>query len=150
VNSDDSYHQTLDCRFDRRIELLRIACKQLQKAPIAATLKETIALAHSPKAAAFRQKLEEWTGRLREGDVGGAELVLMDIAAARKQLLAGRIVNSAGSYATIIGGFATAASLALFPPATPIGAGVTVFGLLALGTEQEIKARNQWAMFASM
>jgi hypothetical protein len=132
-----------------RCTLLRIACKELRRVPIANTLGETIRIAMSPEAQALREKLTEWSKCLRQQGVEPAAVVLPEVERARKSLATAKTLSRVGEYSTWIGvPTAVAGAFLTGPVGIGIGIGVSVVGGLALTGQKVIERFNQWAMFA--
>ena len=132
-----------------RVELLRVACRELQRVPIAMSLGQTLKIAASPEARDLRARLSKWTSAVHANDADAAQTALADVADARSHLRTARTVAAAGEYATYIGvPAAIAATMVATPAMAAAGIAISVAGALGAGTERIVVRMNRWAMFA--
>jgi len=71
----------------QQTKLLRVTCRQLQRLPAPSTLQQTLHVAASPEAAALRERLASWSGRIHGGDVDEAAMIADEVAGARRHLV---------------------------------------------------------------
>lgn len=131
-----------------RTTLLGVACRGLRRAPIGATLRDTLDLARSPEAQDLRHRLAEWTEVIRTNDADPVEMVLQEVERARHSLATAKAVSRVGEYCTIIGVPSSLAGLFLAGPLVVIsGLAISAIGGVALGGQKYIEHMNRWAMF---
>lgn len=131
-----------------RTLLLRVACRELGRTPIATNLRRTIELAQTAEAVAMRARLDHWATAL-QSDPGAIDAaVARDVQEARAPLLRAKHFARAGAWLTWV---AVPAALALpfaeAPVGTSAGIALAVVGGVILRNQQAIERMKRWAMF---
>lgn len=127
---------------ENQTAILRLVEKEFNYISLRTTsLRETIALSNKPEFIAYRQKQDEWIGKLISGDINGIESIKKELRQAKKYIDKIPIIEQGGTFLAYIG-----VPLALINLPISAGLGLAVAGILPSLITGGIMENYKWAM----